>query len=92
MEKKPAPAPMPHSLILEERSRLTLSGVRRVLHCGAESAAIETAKGTLRLAGTQLSVTSLDLEAGEARLSGRITALEYIEPRTPGGFLRRLLH
>ena len=80
----------PHDLILEGRARLTLTGVRRVLHCDADSAAIETSKGILKLAGAELSVTALDLEAGEAKLSGRIDALEYTEARTPGGLLRRL--
>lgn len=82
----------PHDLIMEGRGRLTVTGVRRVLHCSADSAAIETTKGTLNLAGAELSVTSLDLDAGEAKLSGRFDALEYTEEHTAGGLLRRLLH
>ena len=34
-----APA-VPHDLILESRTRLTITGVQKVLHCSAESAAI----------------------------------------------------
>ena len=49
-------------LILENREKLTVTGVRRVLQCNAESAAIETARGVLQLAGAQLNVTSLDLD------------------------------
>lgn len=82
---------LPHDLILEGRAKLTVTGVRRVLHCDADSAAIETGKGTLNLSGTQLSVTALDLDAGEAKLTGRIDALEYTENHTVGGFLHRLL-
>ena len=37
-------------LILENREKLTVTGVRRVLQCNAESAAIETARGVLQLA------------------------------------------
>lgn len=87
-EKTPA---KPHDLILESRSKLTITGVKRVLRCDADSAAIETSRGVLHLAGAELSVTSLDLESGEVRLIGRIDALEYTAERTPGGFLRRLL-
>lgn len=83
---------LPHDLILEGRAKLTVTGVRRVLYCNEEGAALETGKGTLNLSGAQLSVTALDLEAGEAKLSGRIDAMEYTENHTPGGFLRRLLH
>lgn len=93
MEKqtgKPAET-VPHNLILEERSRLTVTGVRRVVRCDPDSAVIETADCVLNLTGAQLSVTALDLERGEAKLSGRVDALEYTEARTPGGLLRRLI-
>ena len=76
-------------LILENREKLTVTGVRRVLQCNAESAAIETARGVLQLAGAQLNVTSLD--SGEVKLTGRIDTVEYTAARTPGGFLSRLL-
>ena len=66
-------------------------GDRRVLRCDADSAAMETGKGVLHLTGAELNVTSLDLESGEVRLTGRIDALEYTAERTPGGLLRRLL-
>lgn len=62
-------------LILENREKLTVTGVRRVL----------------QLAGAQLNVTSLDLDSGEVKLTGRIDTVEYTAARTPGGFLSRLL-
>ena len=45
-EKTPRdPQPAPHDLILESRARLTVTGVQKVLHCNADSAAMETGKG-----------------------------------------------
>ena len=73
---------LPHDLILEGRGKLTVTG----------SAAMETTKGTLTLAGAQLSVTSLDLDKGEVKLTGRVDVLEYTAQRTAGGFLHRLFH
>ncbi len=90
-EKSTTPPSAPHDLILESRTRLTVTGVQKVLHCNAESAAIETGKGTLHLAGAQLNLTELDLESGEAKFTGRIDALEYTASAPAGGFLRRLL-
>ena len=88
-EKTPAP---PHDLILEGRSKT--DGDR----CEAGAAVRcrqrrdgKRAKGVLHLTGAELNVTSLDLESGEVRLTGRIDALEYTAERTPGGLLRRLL-
>ena len=72
-------------------SRLTVTGVQRVLHCSAESAALETGKGILHLSGAQISMQTLDLEAGEAKLTGRFDGLEYTAARTAGGFWHRLL-
>ena len=92
MPERPANAPAaPHDLILESRTRLTVTGVQKVLYCSAESAAIETGKGTLHLAGAQLNMTELNLETGEAKFTGRIDALEYTASAPAGGFLRRLL-
>lgn len=56
MEKAAAKPPLPHDLILESRSKLTVTGVQRVLHCSAESAALETGKGILHLSGAQISM------------------------------------
>ena len=83
---------LPHDLILEGRGKLTVTGVRRMLRCDSDSAAMETTKGTLTLAGAQLSVTSLDLDKGEVKLTGRVDVLEYMAQRTAGGFLHRLFH
>ena len=91
MDEKTKQAPAaPHNLILEARGRLTVTGVRRVVRCDPDSAAIEGGEWVLNLSGAGLSVTALDLDRGEVRLSGRIDALEYAEARSPGGFLRRL--
>ena len=82
---------LPHDLILEGRSRLTVTGVKKVLRCDAQSAALLTSEGALELTGTQLSVTSLDLEKGEVKLTGRVDGLAYVREPGPGGFLRRLV-
>ena len=77
-EKTPRDSqPAPHDLILESRARLTVTGVQKVLHCNADSAAMETGKGTLHLTGAQLNMAALDLETGEAKFTGRIDTLEY---------------
>ena len=71
---------------LTGRERLTVTGVQKVLHCNADSAAIETGRGILHLSGAQLSMAALNLEAGEAKFTGRIDTLEYTgsKPQTEG--------
>ena len=61
-------------LILENREKLTVTGVRRVLQCNAESAAIETARGVLQLAarmreeGRSGAIVTLLCDSGERYL------------------------
>ena len=81
----------PFSATFGSLDGLTVTGVQKVLHCSPESAAIETSKGTLHLTGVQLSVVSLNLETGEAKLTGRFDLLEYTQNAAAGGVLRRLL-
>ena len=52
---------------------------------------MQTGRGILHLAGAQLSMAALDLEAGEAKFTGRIDALEYTASAPAGSFLHRLL-
>ena len=69
-EKTPRdPQPAPHDLILESRARLTVTGVQKVLHCNADSAAMETGKGTLHLTGAQLNMAALSALHCSTRLT-----------------------
>ena len=43
------------------------------------------------MSGAQISMQTLDLEAGEAKLTGRFDGLEYTAARAAGGFWHRLL-
>ena len=88
--RSPQPAP-PHDLILEGRAPLPVSGVHMVLDFNAVSGAIATGMGILHLGGAQLRMAALDLEAGEAKFTGRIDALEYTASAPAGSFLHRLL-
>jgi len=89
--QQPQPG-LPHHLILEEREKLTVTGVSRVLSCDEQSACMDTAKGRLTITGQRLSVGELSLERGELQLTGRVEQLEYTENRqSSGGFFSRLV-
>ena len=87
--QKPA---VPQNVILEDRSRLTVTGVRRMLSCDENGASMETARGILAVTGRELSVSALSLETGEVRFSGKIEALNYTDTNvSAGGFWKRLV-
>ena len=90
-ENEPAAAPqphaLPHNLILENRSRLTVSGVTKVLRCDENGAAMETGSGTLLVTGEGLSMSELSMETGEVHVGGSIDSLAYEENRPSSGSL-----
>lgn len=85
-----AELPMMHKLSLEERKKLTLTGVNEVLRFDDSAVALSTSLGNLTVYGQQLQLKNLSLEGGQVAVEGQIAALVYEEPR-PAGRLRRLL-
>lgn len=81
----------PHRLVLEDRHRLTLSGVEDVGRFDETEILMNTCAGTLILRGEELHIEKLSLEGGEVHITGTIVSLAYEEPRHSGGFLSRLL-
>lgn len=75
---------MPHSVILEGREKLTISGVTDVHSFDEEQVLLETVRGMLVVRGQGLHVERLQLEAGELIIQGEIGLLEYddsVQPR-----------
>ena len=82
----------PHNLILEDRSKLSATGVLRVISCDETGAVMDTGQGRLTVLGRELSVSDLSLDTGEVRVFGRIDQIEYTDTReSSGGLLRRLI-
>ena len=75
---------MPHSVILEGREKLTISGVTDVHSFDEEQVLLETVRGMLVVRGQGRHVERLQLEAGELIIQGEIGLLEYddsVQPR-----------
>ncbi|MDY3617900.1 sporulation protein YabP [Agathobaculum sp.] len=82
---------MPHTIILEGREKLSVSGVIDVQSFDEEQVLLETVRGMLVVRGQGLHVERLQLEAGELIVEGEVGCLEYddsVQPR--GGWLSRL--
>ena len=80
---------LPHKLSLDERSRLTMTGVTEVVSFGEDSVVLRTALGTLVVQGSDLKLKTLSLDGGQVAVDGSISGLNYEEPRLSGW--RRLL-
>lgn len=82
---------IPHSLTLDGRKRLTMTGVTEVVSFDDETVLLRTGMGSLLVQGRELKLKNLSPEGGQVALEGTVTALSYEEPRESGGFFRRLL-
>ncbi|MBQ7801678.1 MAG: sporulation protein YabP [Oscillospiraceae bacterium] len=81
---------LPHRLTLDERSKLTMTGVTEVVSFEEDAVVLKTCLGTLLIQGRQLQLKQLTLEGGQVAVEGHIGALSYEEPRRSGGWISRL--
>jgi sporulation protein YabP len=88
-EKGRGPA-MAHSLTLEERQRLSVSGVEEVVSFDESQVVVQTVKGLLTIRGSGLKVEALEKTTGALSVSGLVTDLSYEETGSGTGFWGRL--
>lgn len=81
---------LPHKLTLNERNKLTLTGVTEVLSFDDTTVTLHTALGALEIQGQELKIRNLSIDGGQMEVTGHISALYYEEPRSTGGFWGRL--
>ena len=77
---------------MENRKKLTLSGIEDVDCFDEDSITLFTDTGTLTIRGAQLHINKLSVESGEVTIEGEIDSLVYTDGDTHKGhgFLSRL--
>ena len=75
---------LPHKLQLNERKKLTMTGVTEVVSFDEAAVVLQTSLGLLIVQGQQLQLKNLSLEGGQVAVEGDINALSYEEPRQGG--------
>ena len=81
---------LPHELRLDNRSKLSVSGVSEVESFDETTVVLHTARGVLIIRGENLHLQTLSIDGGQIAVSGTIDSLSYEEPQKTGGFFRRL--
>lgn len=79
-----------HSLSMENREKLSLSGVEDVSGFDETLVLLKCSQGMLTVRGEKLHIGRIDLDAGEIELSGRIQELSYDETPPKGSIFSRL--
>jgi len=80
-----------HRVVLEDRERLTISGVEEVERFDENTIFLITGQGSLEIQGEELHIEKLSLDGGDLKVDGQISALIYgTEDTGRGGLLSRL--
>ena len=81
------------NLILENREKLSISGVLDVLSFDDQVVIVETELGLLTVKGDNLRINQLSIDTSEVIVEGQIYNLAYSEndlDKKTGGFLNKL--
>lgn len=68
-----------HTIIMDERSRISITGVLDVFAFDEESIVAETELGMLNIRGINLHINKLNLEMGELEVDGEIDSISYTQ-------------
>jgi sporulation protein YabP len=93
MEEKKVSKPKVQNLILENRERLSITGVIDVESFNDESVIVDTELGILVVRGMDLHISKLNIDSSELSIEGEIVSCEYSEKdsRSKGsGFFARM--
>ena len=77
MDQQTNSSKMPHTLILDNRKMLTLSGISNVDSFDEGSVVAYTDIGELSIKGNNLHIAKLNLDTGEMILDGEIVSMIY---------------
>lgn len=90
MAKTETAAQAKHALTLEDRSKMSLSGVKEVTGFSDTSVTLKTMLGLLLIQGKGLNISRLDTDTGELKVRGEINVMRYSKDKHSGGFFEGL--
>lgn len=82
-EEKAKPAVKPHSVSMEDRCKMSITGVEDVESFDESEIVMRTSQGNLIVRGSGLHIGKISLDVGELRVEGLIIELVYEEQRAP---------
>ena len=79
-----------HNVIVEDRKKFTLSGIKEVCSFDEENILLDTSYGKLAIKGSSLHILNFISESGDLSGEGRIHAFIYTAPETSNGFFAKI--
>ncbi|MBR3971370.1 MAG: sporulation protein YabP [Ruminococcus sp.] len=80
----------PHSLSLDNREVLNLTGILDVPGFDEETVSLQTPCGNLIVKGQSLHISRLSLDTGDVSIDGRINSLQYLGDTRQKGIMSKI--
>lgn len=80
----------PNMLMLDNRARLTVTGINDVDSFDERTVVAYTDYGQLTVHGERLNISKLSIEQGELAVEGEISSLIYTDNQPTGNIFKRL--
>ena len=80
-----------HNIVIENREKMTVSGVIDVDSFDEQTVVLLTERGKLTIRGDGLKVMGFTVETGDLQLQGSIIALGYTQNDKKSNFLGRII-
>ena len=82
---------MRHNVIMQDRHKLTISGVMDIDSFDEELVVVYTEQGELRIRGANLHMNKIDVDTGDLLVEGQVDSLSYSDNISrKGGFFSKL--
>ena len=82
---------MPHTLFMENRKNITLTGVKEIISFDDECVSLITVMGKAVIRGKDIRIENFGTESGDMEIEGKFDAVVYLnESSSKGGVLGRL--
>ncbi len=79
-----------NNIIIENRKKFTLSGVKDVISFDEETVMLDSTQGTLVIKGMGLHIQTFEAETGDLAGEGKVNAIVYTAEEKGSGFFSRL--
>jgi sporulation protein YabP len=81
----------PHNIIMNSRSKLSITGVSDVESFDENEIVLSTSQGTMFIRGSNLHIGKLSLDSGDMTVDGTFDCIEYEDDgKSQGGFFSRM--
>lgn len=80
-----------HNIIMENREKISMSGIKKVDNFDDQTIILLTEMGELTIKGENLHISKMDVDTGDLKVTGKIYGLIYNETQKSSSIFKRLM-